>query len=109
MDRHRAPGAPMYSEEGRMMRLSARCSMMWAAQPVTRENTKSGVNILVGMPQLVVDDGAVEIQVGEQLLLAPHHRLDALRHRHHALPLGAACGQSPAHTLITSERGSQCL
>ena len=43
-------GFPMYSEEGRMMRLLARCSMMCAHQPVTRDITNSGVNIGVGMP-----------------------------------------------------------
>ena len=41
---------PVYSALGRMMRLLARCSNTWDAQPVTREQTKIGVNSLVGMP-----------------------------------------------------------
>ena len=41
---------PTYSALGRMMRLLARCSKTCAAQPVSREQTKIGVNSLVGMP-----------------------------------------------------------
>ena len=41
---------PVYSALGRIMRLSARCSMTCAAQPVSRLMTKIGVNNLVGMP-----------------------------------------------------------
>ena len=41
---------PMYSALGRMIRLLLRCSNTWDAQPVTREQTKIGVNSLVGMP-----------------------------------------------------------
>ena len=42
---------PTYSAVGRINRLSPRCSMMWAAQPVIRDATNRGVNIDVGMPQ----------------------------------------------------------
>lgn len=41
---------PVYSALGRMMRLLARCSKTWAVQPLVREQTKIGVNSLVGMP-----------------------------------------------------------
>ena len=41
---------PTYSAKGRMMRLLACCSMMWAHQPVIRLATKMGVYCGTGMP-----------------------------------------------------------
>ena len=41
---------PMYSADGRINRLSVRCSNTCAAHPAVRANTNSGVNIAVGIP-----------------------------------------------------------
>ena len=43
-------GGPAYRAFGRMRRLSAACSMMWAVQPIDRLETKVGVNISLGTP-----------------------------------------------------------
>jgi len=42
--------APLYSESGRISRLSALCSKTCAAQPVMRLHTKTGVNIGMSKP-----------------------------------------------------------
>ena len=43
-------GGPTYRALGRMRRLSAACSRMWAHQPMTRLDANVGVNISRGRP-----------------------------------------------------------